>query len=524
VAVTGGRGKPAFGQGPASPGWRSWLSGQGKTDALSDAVDRVSSVVTNGSSPGFLVLKGMVGTGRHEALARGLGQAFAMTPDPADIIFYCPDTCAATSLVQAIAVYGLEGRLDVRIASQGIAPQSQPLSEMGLADVGDSVVVMCEIQRFEPETRYRIAQMGRGKRLIMTVDAQDTHESWENMFLTTPRSSDILFLEEQRRSVRKIWSEIRLMAGDAAENGSQSSRREKGCLVSDYAANLDQCIGRIIAEHDAGNLPDVLRLVAPMDGDLEYLGATLRDRGWLAVQESRLESLLLPGPRELLACATDILARDGALTLAFGGADNSSVEPANLPENTGAEYSEPQDGDSLEATDENLKGHDPVPEVTWDDLLVPQLLDHGVLGHFSRWWESDQCLGPEATLAELYASITGANWGATFLAQSQNRMLVLELLKEWGNEPLEKLVQAPLWEAWWYSMLHDLKKTGPGFRRPLATMTTVGLPVGRFIGGGVFLCLGTEPGKTHYAVMNRVTDQMLVLYQERTPMPGQGLS
>jgi len=294
------------------------------------------------------------------------------------------------------------------------------------------------------------------------------------------------------------------LAGDTAENGSGSIRRSKGSLVTDYAANLDQCIGRIVAELETKNLPDFLRIVAPMDGDLEYLGSTLRDRGWLAVHESRLESLLLPGPREILACATDILARDGTLTLAFGGQGTDTAGPD-------------------ETADSSLE-HEPVPEIPWDELLLPPLLDTSVQGSWNQWLNSDQGAGPELTLSQLYSKVSATNWGTTFLAHSENRQRVLDLLQEWGDEPLANLLQAPLWESWWYTMLQDLNLTGPGFRRPVATMTTVANPMGRFVGGGVFLCLGTEPGHTHYAVMNRVTDQMLVLYQERSPMPGQSLS
>ena len=73
-------------------------------------------------------------------------------------------------------------------------------AEPALADPSAALVVMCEAQRFDPETRYRIAQTGRGRRLLMTVDPAATAEPWEHLFLTTPRTDDIVDLPGQRRA------------------------------------------------------------------------------------------------------------------------------------------------------------------------------------------------------------------------------------------------------------------------------------------------------------------------------------
>ena len=49
---------------------------------------------------------------------------------------------------------------------------------------------MLEVHRFEPETRYQIAQLGRGRRLLMTTDPAASTEPWEHLFLTVPRTSN----------------------------------------------------------------------------------------------------------------------------------------------------------------------------------------------------------------------------------------------------------------------------------------------------------------------------------------------
>ena len=97
----------------------------------------------------------------------------------------------------------------------------------------------------------------------------------------------------------------------------------------------------------------------------------------------------------------------------------------------------------------------------------------------------------------------------------------MRLLGHYGAEPLSSLRGIPLWEAWWYSMMDDLAATGPRYRRPLAVLTSAARPLGGAMPGAAYLCLGTEPIRQHYESLVRVTDSLLVLYQERSPLPSE---
>jgi len=69
--------------------------------------------------------------------------------------------------------------------------------------------------------------------------------------------------------------------------------------------------------------------------------------------------------------------------------------------------------------------------------------------------------------------------------------------------------------------MHDdlALKTG-GARRPIVLLSDMARAPGCWVPGAVYLCLGTEPAKRHYEFLGRVTDSALVLYQERSPLPG----
>jgi len=244
-----------------------------------------------------------------------------------------------------------------------------------------------------------------------------------------------------------------------------------------------------------------MRMTAPLPGDLEYLGSSIRDRGWLAVLETRLESLLLPGPREFLAAATDFLVLGGHLAETFDrqfGSGESVAGSSGSEQNPGPECKEQP------------------------DLLTPRLLGHEGAAAWTVWVAGQDCT-EEITLNEFAELVAPTNWANSFLADPAARGRVLRLLEQYGDELLTALRTIPLWEAWWYSMLDDLELKGPCYRRPLAVLTSAGRPLGGAMPGVAYLCLGTEPVLQHYQSLIRVTDSLLVLYQEKSPLPSEAV-
>ncbi|MEN8006943.1 MAG: hypothetical protein ABFS42_08000 [Candidatus Krumholzibacteriota bacterium] len=480
-------------------GLRSLLAGGAEQkDDLDAVVARVADLALADEGPTFLVLKGVFGSGRHEALARGLLKCGAGGGEVPELTIYCPDQAVAAMVCRDFLRLGLTGPLDVRVPLASATQADEPAAGAFPADSSSSVVVICEAQRFASETRYRIAQTGRGRRLIMTVDPAAAREPWEHLFLTTPRADDVVELPGQRKAARKLWSETRKLVAPEFQGGGVR-RRDKGILISDYAANLDQCLSRVVHEHEAGRLTAPLRITAPMPGDLEYLGSSIRDRGWLAVLETRLESLFLPGPRELLAAATDHLALCGLLDETFGS---------------------PPDAAGSEPQPDAPAGETEAPGNKDVDLMTGKLLGPEA-GRAWLDWSGDQDPDPAITLGEFADLVAPTPWANTFMARPAARDRILRLLEQYGSEPLSALLTVPLWEAWWYGMMDDVAVRGPRYRRPLAVLTSASRPLGGAMAGAAYLCLGTEPLRQHYESLVRVTDSLLVLYQEKSPLPSE---
>jgi len=498
----GGAGTLESGVAQTGRGLRSLRSllagGAERRDDLDSVVAAVADLAAGDESRSFLVLKGVCGSGRHEVLGRGLLKAALVTGEIPEITIFCPDEAIAAMVCRDFLRLGLSGPLDVRVSHDEASRSETPTGRNALADPSAALVIMCEVQRFDPETRYRIAQTGRGRRLLMTVDPAATVEPWEHLFLTTPRTNDIIDLPGQRRSAKKLWSEIRKLVPPEYQHSS-AQRRTKGVLISDYAANLDQCLSRVVHEHQAGKLSTPLRVTAPMPGDLEYLGSTIRDRGWLAVLETRLESLLLPGPREFLAAVTDFLVLGGHL------AESSTI---------GGSVKESGEASALSVSSPGFR-----PEEQ-PDLLTSRLLGPGGTAAWKEWLACQDYSG-EITLKEFAELVAPTGWANSFLADPAARQRILRLLEQYGDEPLTALRTVPLWEAWWYCMLDDLSAKGPRYRRPLAVLTSAARPLGATMPGAAYLCLGTEPVRQHYESLIRVADSLLVLYQEKSPLPSE---
>jgi hypothetical protein len=471
-------------------GLRSLLAGGAeRRDDLDPVVSRVVELVTGSQGAAFLVLKGVFGSGRHEALCRGLMQAGRIRGEFPELTLYCPDQAVAAMVSREFTRQGFVGPLDVRIPGNDVTRSDNPPPRVSHVDPSSALVVICEAQRFDSETRYRIAETGRGRRLVMTVDPAALAEPWEHLFLTTPRADDVVDLPGQRKAAKKLWSEVRELVPPEYRAGA-GLRRLKGELVSDYAANLDQCLSRVVHEHQEGKLVTPLRVTAPMPGDLEYLGSSIRDRGWLVVLETRLEGMLLPGVREFLAAATDHITLGGLLDqtgTSLEGGENAAQNPGQAER---------------------------------PDLLLPRLLGPEGSAAWAAWVDS-QDTSTDPTLREFAELVAPTAWANTFLSRPEGRERILRLLEQYGDEPLSALPTIPLWEAWWYTMFDDLAATGPVHRRPLAVLTSAARPLGCSQPGAAYLCLGTESPRQHYESLVRVTDTLLVLYQEKSPLPSE---
>ncbi len=474
------------------------------SDDLDPVVTRVHELTRAPGDPAFLVLKGVLGSGRHEALVRGLLRTLHQAEDPGDLTIVCPDEAVAAMIAREFLQRGYVRSLDIRVPSQSGGAPLGPNVLPALAEPAATVIIMCEVQRFDPETRYRVAQMGRGKLLVMTADAAASAEPWEHLFLTTPRANDIVELRGQRRLSKAIWSEVRGLIPENLDAGGGSRRHARGQLESGYAANLVQSLARVVAAREEDTLPAVLRLTTPLAADLDYLGGQLRDRGWLVVNEAHLDALLLPGPREILAAATDVLVRSGELALAFpvGDRATSGDTPADAQE---------KDKDDTGAVVPPGTSHEA-------EVMTPLLLGPESRLHWQQW---SQDLEPDAemTLAEFVGRLVGTPWANTFLRHREARRRCEELLAAWGGESLRELLALPLWEAWWHTMSDDLGLIGAGSRRPLVLLSDTARIPGCRVPGAVYLCLGTEVARQHYEFLGRVTDSALVLYQERSPLP-----
>jgi hypothetical protein len=471
-------------------GLRSLLGGSDGGPSPGAVVERVAAVAGLDDEQHFLVLRGTLGTGRHDALVRGLAQARQAADDPGEVTFWCPDPATAAFIARECLRHGLPGPLDIRVPERGATLDLGRPGGAEAADPAGAVVVMCEVQRFEPETRYRIAQLGRGRRLIMTVDPAAAAEPWEHLFLTTPRADDIVELTVQHRLAKRPWAEVGMLAPLDRDPGA-TRRREKGLALAEYSANLDQCVARIVTARESQELGPMLRVVAALPSDLEYIADSLQDRGWLTASEPRLDWLLLPGPRELLAAVADALAaagqapaRHGLLAAAAAGGDGNDTTRVTAAPPLLPRYFEPSLHESCRA---------------WQDALPP---------------------GPLPDLATFAAEAALSEWGQVVFAQPEARERAAAVVAAWGRAPLADLPDQPLWQAWWLVTLGDFGEQPLAGARPLALLAEAARTGGPYVPAGVYMCQGTEDARRHYEVLGRITDQALVLYQVRSPLPG----
>ncbi len=272
-------------------------------------------------------------------------------------------------------------------------------------------------------------------------------------------------------------------------------RRERGEVVAEYAANLDQGVARILTARSDGLLPTRLRVIAPLTSDLDYLAAALRNHGWLAVDEESLDRLALPGPCDLLAAAADVLAaagawrRDGAAAGESTAADESKEDAAAAPAG-------------------------PPPAAA--DGILARLAPGRAAG---APWPPAPLPDPRGTtLADLAALLLRQPDAAPALVLPAARRRLDALLAEWGGRTLAELPDDALWQAWWTTLAGDLGLPDPAPDRPFVRLAPATRAPGVPVAGGVYLCLGGEDPRQHYRILSRLTDAALVLYQDRSPL------
>ncbi len=431
---------------------------------IAEAAERVQEVFQK-RQPGLLVLRGPAGSGRLAAALEGLQRAGQAGLNLSAGTLYCPDVGTAARVHVAWRRSLPELQPPLALAGAELPAGGEGGGRLPGPAMADRWGLLIEVQRFATEERYRIAQHLRHGALLATLDPAEVVEPWEHLFLTTPRDEDVVDLTVQLRLARAPWREIRTLVPAAGFGRMKSRRRDKGSCRVQWAANLDECLACLEQERAAGGLADHLALTAPQPGDLEYLGRRLAASGWLPVYRQELDELLLPGPCEFLTLLAEVTGEAGPSSLLVGW----------LPVVARAAYQD--------------------------------------------WLPEGKLLAASSSLQDLYRAICRRSWAGPFLSAAWARRRVEHLLADVGEETPERFQRRPLWEAWRRARGLPSPAVEREGSTPLVTLARPG-PQGRWSPAGVYLCQGVEPARDHYQVLSRLTDRILVLYQERSPLAG----
>lgn len=431
-------------------------------------LDRGSSAVSRAlaqEGPGLLVLKGTAGSARHAMLARALAEAAATAPFGPDLRVFCPDAAIAAHVAGEFLRFAPDVDYALEVPRPGAVFPHHPGA---LPASPHAVVILCEAQRFPSDLRYRISQLGRECRLLLTVDPWDSEESWESLFLTTPHPNQVLACNSQQRVADRVWSRIRTLTPRLQELPAGGGSDRPGILTADYAANLDQCLGRLFATPEFNGPNTLLRVVAGVSSDLDYLGGALVARGWTVVDEAKLEPWLPPGPRELLA-----------LLLALDSDGSDALAAQLLPA-----------ASSLE----DWPG--------WSHRIGPDIL--------------------EGNLAACWARLRTEDVWRGVLAHDPHRARIAELLGAYGDMACRDFLLEPLVAAARRLMLHTLGNGVPDEARPTALLAKADQRPGLWTEAAMDLCQGSEHPLRHYRHWSRVETGLLILFKERSPLSGGG--
>ncbi|MFH1844499.1 MAG: hypothetical protein ABIF77_14970 [bacterium] len=420
------------------------------------------------AEPNLLVLRGSVGSGRLAAVAHGIRLARADGLPDHGVVFFCPDSGSAARVHWALRREVPDWQPPLILAGAGGLPSGAAATTDLTPNPAGEVAILVEAQRFAPEQRYRVAQHYQRRMLISIIDPGEVEEPWEHLFLTTPKPEEIIACEHQHAIGRQIWGELRQLVLPGGSEWGKSKRRHKGGCRALWAANLDECVVALEQARTAGELGSRIALVAPLTDDLIYLGRRLAKRGWIPVFRQELDLLMMPGPCEFLAAVADATAGECGET---------------------------------------------------DSWLEPFLASHHRDLYAS--WRREQRISPEELLQDFYEMSCRAAWSATFLTYPDARQRIEKIVEDFGSETLLRFQKRPLWEAWRREIVSLFGLPAPEKERALVTLATSDTGGGRLSPTGAYLCLGSEPTRQHYGVMSRVTDNLLVLYQERSPLPSE---
>ncbi len=454
----------------APPVRRSWLRRGSDGDPVT-AASRAVAELAAGHDRALLILAGPAGTGRHEALLAGLDQATRVADAPDAVTVWCPDAASAAHLHLACLARRQGWQLDLRVPGPA---SDRALGAADTAPGGHRVTVVTEVQRLSQEVRYRLQEEGRRGGLILTADPHESLESWDTLFLTTPRPEQVRYLELQRAQTRRLWEETAPLIG-RVEARNRTRRREKGALHSRRAVNLDECVSAVAAEVEAGRLGPSCDLVVPLGDDAAFLGRMFAARGWLAVFRQELDELLLPGTLEFICAAHDVAA-------------------ASL----GAWPGTAADGP---------------PPLLGQWVMTPTLADG-----YPAWVAA--CGDGEArSVGALWEVWRRTPWGRAGAGHPAARVRTTALVNTWSREELPTFLDRPLWAAWRDSLGEALGQDALAADRPVIRLATTAQPPGGACVHAVYVCAGTESDQDHYRVLGHVTDGLLVLWQERSPLP-----
>ncbi|MFO7654970.1 MAG: hypothetical protein R6X25_14310 [Candidatus Krumholzibacteriia bacterium] len=458
-----------------------------------------------------LVLTGSAGAGRLRALVAGLAAARTRGLPAAAVSVHCPDLPTAArvqrelrrvwpdapppvQLSTAAATRSGSATDDDEEAASGAAADARAAALRAdlVRDPGLSVRVLVELQRFPAEVRYALAAEARTSRLLASVDPGETRESWENLFLTAPRPGEVVPLERQRLQARRPWEAVRRLAphGEVARHGSL--RRERGDVVARPAGNLDECVACVVEARSAGRLGNRTVVAASLAEDLAYLGRSLVSHGWLAVYLEELEELLLPGALELLAILADLAA---AAARRPGRDEDLPTAGERRHESTAVGSPEP---------------------------LLPSWLAGTDRPAYARWLR-DTGAAAGSPLAELLPALFGTSWAADLFARPEARARAAALAGAMPAETAARLFERPVGQAWLRTVRGWRGEPEPA-EPPLVLLTGTGRAQGDFQADGVYLCAGSEPPAEHARVLGRMADRVLILYQDRSPLPGEDAS
>jgi hypothetical protein len=447
---------------------RNWLRREGR-DPLADAV-AVAAETLAGEGPGRLVLAGPVGVGRTRVLV----EALAGSPEGRRTEIWCPDRPTAVRVhLEARRLHRTWQPL-VRVWNPG-----DPLPQRGgLAPGRRPRLAVVELQRFAAQAGYALQDAVRDGRIIMTVDTSEHVGGWEDLFLTTPRKEEVCRLTVQYLQAQLPWrATFPLLPVGVAE--ARPHRRQRGAVTARRAGTLDECASAVAAATGSGRVASPLRLVAPMAEDVSLLARALADRRWGAVTAADVDPWLLPGACELAAAIADAHRR---LTGRWPGDDEA--EGAGRTDNLLPSFLPPRAAEDWD---------------TWlRSLPEPALRDGpGFVQRLARSpWGTACCLTPAAR--EALVALGG------------------------GADLPGDLLPTPVWIAWRALLADLLQRPDVSPAQPAVVLSAADEPAGRLAESLAYVCFGPEPDPVHRRVLSRAADRLLVLYQEHSPLPGEG--